>query len=329
MANGIMKILSEKFQSHDIRVVWMDGEPHWMFDAATKLAGHKTVKTTMTIVGRHAEFKDVAYMRTLKGAQYQDLRTMGEKFALNFGLSAKARQISLFTEAGLWLLIDKSDSEIGREYRRKFSADVAPQIARDGRYDPEREVVGGQLMSKGTPPHGIPVKEAAPFSERLRGLEAIERIVYTVSPRNRSQFVMKAIAGLFPSGRSGRRAAATDLVHADAPAALLEPPGPGWKAASLLIEEHGCSRRAFSAIVKELGLKGNPDMVYVAYGPTRYDARTLVPHTWYSPEAQRLIAEEVAIAEGVRAARRAVSKARATSGQESLPLDDLDDEEIH
>jgi prophage antirepressor-like protein len=325
-----IQLANHVFEGNRIAVIWYRGKPHWIMGHAALAMGYADANALITLVKRNwkDEFIEGHHFVILRGGELSKFKKFIATHRLE-SISPNTPSLALLTEDGLWLAIEKSETAAGKRYRRFVSEEVMPQVVRDGSYSPDRQVEDGKIIGKGTPAHGIPVQEAAPFSERLRGLEAIDRIVHTVSPRNRSQFVMKAIAGLFPSGRPGRRSAVTALVHADAPAALLEPPGPGWKAASLLIEEHGCSRKAFAAIVKDLGLKGNPNMAYVAYGPTRYDARTLVPHTWYSPAAQQLITEEVAIAEGVRAARKTASKVKAKSNQESLPLDDCDEEDIH
>lgn len=219
-----MRILSEKFQDRDLKVVWMDGKPHWMFETASTLAGHASVEVTMTVVGRDAEFKDPAFTISLKGAKYREFKQLAK--VLNLGLSTFASKITLFTEAGLWLLIDKSDSEIGREYRRFFSAEVAPQIARDGHYSPDRQVEGGYIVD-----HRAPAGPLQRLSEAWAELGAPE-----------DARALLATAATY--AELGDDARALKLLHAASAAIVKRPAVATARRAPMTEEDQVAARRA-------------------------------------------------------------------------------------
>lgn len=61
-------------------------------------------------------------------------------------LAPKARAVLVLFESGLNACLMRSTKPAGRQLWRRVTREILPQIHRDGRYSPERQVVDGQLV---------------------------------------------------------------------------------------------------------------------------------------------------------------------------------------
>lgn len=287
---ALMKILSDQFEEFglDVQVIWMDGRPHWTYKTASRLAGHKDVRVTMTVVGRDSEFDDPAYTTTLTGARLKEFKALPQ--VLNQELSAYASRVTLFTEAGLWLLIDKSDSKIGREYRKLFCTQVAPQIARDGQYSPEREVTPeGQLVER----------EAAQAAERDHMAAEERRLAVEVEKRKlaaealwRLCDVLKDATYLKDDVKKSLAVAAAEEASGRSLAGFLPPADASfqWESPTQIAERLRVTVQRVGKAITTLGLRGVEGMSRAIVNKASHSDRTVTTYL-YSPEAVARIEE--------------------------------------
>jgi prophage antirepressor-like protein len=276
---ALMKILSDHFDGMDVQVVWIEGRPHWTYETASRLAGHSDPRVTMNLVARDDELSDPSYTVTLTGQKFREFRKIGSAFIA--GMSAKARRLTLFTEAGLWLLIDKSDSKVGRKYRKLFCTQVAPQIARDGRYLPEREVT----------PEGRMVDRAQSESARLaveRERLEFERRKLAADGLWRLCDVLKNAPYLSQEIKDSLAVKAAEEASGRSLAGLLPPADASyqWESPTQIAERLGAgiTANAVGKAITALGLRGVEGMSRAVLNKASHSDRTVTTYL-YSPEA--------------------------------------------
>ena len=86
------------------------------------------------------------------GSDYERLsgKTLKEFKELNNALPRLGRtsQAYILFESGVHLTLQKTEQAAGRALRRLMADEVFPQLARDGRYSPRREVVDGRIVDR-------------------------------------------------------------------------------------------------------------------------------------------------------------------------------------
>lgn len=81
----------------------------------------------------------------LRGEELEVVRSELERGTDPVPLPGRGSLMVLY-ESGVHLVLVKSRTEKGRRLRRILADDVLPQLSRDGRFDPSRSVVNGELV---------------------------------------------------------------------------------------------------------------------------------------------------------------------------------------
>lgn len=192
------------------------------------------------------------------------------------------RHVTVLYEAGLWLCLAKSEMELGRKLRRFLVDNVLPQIARDGRYSPEREV---------TPEGQLVAREAAQAAEERR-LE-IEREKIAVEKRRlaaeglwRLCDVLKDATYLGDDIKKSLAVAAAEEASGRSLAGFLPPADASfhWESPTEIGKRLGLSSNAVGKAITALGLRGVEGMSREIVNKAQHSNRTVT--SWlYSPEA--------------------------------------------
>lgn len=205
--------------------------------------------------------------------------------ALTDSMSAYASHALLLTESGFHGVLLLSKKPAGKQLRRKLRREVMPQIARDGRYDPDREVVQGQIVAT---PQGPQIDERERrLLERERRSTAKLILGWVEKARPRNRFDEKALDALEVDAL--RRVTGQDLGGL-----LPKVDDPGWLTATDVADQLGTTAAMVGRVRKHLGLEGNREglcEVRITNPPGRTKS---VEQTVFSPAASDMIRDELA-----------------------------------
>jgi prophage antirepressor-like protein len=173
---AIMKVTNH-FEGYEITTLTYRGKPAWIAREIGEAIGYSNggKRLATKITGEWAgEFIDGYDHVLLAGKELADFKAVFEGTD-SVPLKSNRGAILLF-ESGLYLVITKTNKPAGKRLRRFLAKQVLPQIARDGRYFPERQVKDGQIGNR----NGSVVDPRIAREERLaRRLEFEDRKTQT------------------------------------------------------------------------------------------------------------------------------------------------------
>jgi prophage antirepressor-like protein len=174
--NSIIKF---EFDGKPVPAFKMDGVWYWiamMVGAAFGYArdGQNLVGTIKKKWIR--EFEEGVHYVILKG---EKLRKFKKLFPLNVQQTfSRAPHLTLLTEEGIHLVSIKTGKEEGIRMRNWLSTVVFPQFVRDGMFDPNRQVVDGEIVGKLSAGESVALAkiEAGVEIERIRANIELQKI---------------------------------------------------------------------------------------------------------------------------------------------------------
>lgn len=192
--------------------------------------------------------------------------------------------VTLLFESGLWLALAKTRKPAGKRLRRFLVEQVLPQVARDGRYLPEREVTPQGVMVESE--HARKMRELdieeQKVQAQLRHLDMREREV-------KAQALVTLVDSLPYLSEDIRQAyrvkAAEELTGRDLAGLLpAAPAGPSWESPTAIGTRMGVSANTVGKAITALGLRGAEGKSRKIVNKAKGHDRTV--ETWlYSPEA--------------------------------------------
>ncbi len=226
----------------------------------------------------------------LSGQDLVEFRASAELVSEN-GTSPFAASLAVFTEQGLnkaLLLTKKRRGKLLRDY---FATEVMPQLARDGQYSPEREVVDNQIVEA---PGGSVGNDN---QMRMRELDLEWERLQLESRRFQIETMERAIEchpSLAPESIAALRASCVEIATGSEQKLLKPAIGNGWKSPTELGQQWDLSAnrigRIISALKKEDGidLKAMPEMSMQIMSKSQSSDRNVQPYI-YSPAAEKII----------------------------------------
>ena len=245
----------------------------------------------------------------VEGVDYDRLR--GEELAMVRGVLERGTQdvplpgrgsLMVLYESGLHLVLVKSKTDAGRRLRRLLAEEVLPQIARDGRFDPERTVDEGCIVER----NGHASSSLAERREARLAWQALirEREVDLRDRRFRVSTLHRTISSLNVSGHLG--ATAITALEVSASEIALQRPldqfkptlAQGhWRSPSALASRWGVSVQRVGRTITKLGLRQEREGFAISILNVARKTNRQVTTWLYSPEAIALIAAEL-VAQG-------------------------------
>jgi prophage antirepressor-like protein len=138
-----------KFEGAPLPVYEVDGKPHWIAKQVGAALGYgKDGGNLVTCVTRDwkGELVEGYEILTLKGEKLRDFKRLvrlDEESSLG-----RTSSIMLLSEKGLYKVLMLTRKPAGDRMRDWLAAEVLPQIARDGHFAPDRQVVDGKLEAR-------------------------------------------------------------------------------------------------------------------------------------------------------------------------------------
>lgn len=169
-----------KFDGAPLPVYSVDGKPHWIAKQVGAALGYgKDGGNLVTCVTRDwkGELVEGYEILTLKGRKLQEFK--GLVVDDDSSSLSKTVRLMLLSEKGLHKVLMLTRQPAGDRMRDWLAADVLPQIARDGHFAPDRQVVDGKLEAR-APKTQIQillesVQQLALLEQRVEAIEANRR----------------------------------------------------------------------------------------------------------------------------------------------------------
>jgi prophage antirepressor-like protein len=144
-----LKKITNQFEDTEITTITYKGRPAWIAKDIGKILGY--AQNGRRLVGNISEKWSEEFIPNhdyiiITGEELQLFREISGDDTDS--VSSKSRRLLLLFEPGLHLCLTKTNKPIGRRLRRFLADEVMPQLVRDGRYSPDRDVVDDEVVEK-------------------------------------------------------------------------------------------------------------------------------------------------------------------------------------
>jgi prophage antirepressor-like protein len=145
----VLKKITNEFEGENITTLTYNGRPAWIAKDIGRILGY--AQNGRRLVGNISEKWSEEFILnhdyvTITGEELKSFKEVVEVDTES--VSAFSSHLLLLFEPGLHLCLAKTNKPIGRRLRRFLADEVMPQLARDGRYSPDREVVDDEVVEK-------------------------------------------------------------------------------------------------------------------------------------------------------------------------------------
>ena len=244
------------FEGTEIATIIYRGRPCWVATQVGTAIGYEQEGRRFRdrMLNEWAEeFIDGRDWEILKGDKLREFKELAEQSTVR--VHGFTSRLILLYESGLHLSLIKTRKPKGRALRRELADKVLPQLARDGRYDPERMVTPeGKLVDPAADEREdrrLSMQESE-LDLRRRQMEAgaLLRLAGTMRSRGRiGEDILESLEVTAAEIESGR-----DL-------AALKPPADeslGWESPTSIANRMGVTRQRVGRTITALGLRDDP-----------------------------------------------------------------------
>lgn len=295
-----LQVITRTFNDKPITTLVYQGRPCWIAREVAIAIGYADPRSFISrITGEWAsEMHEEKHFSVIFGKDLKALRNVVTSGVTSGVMSqdilpARAPSVLVLFEAGMHMALLKTDKPRGTELRKVLSDEVLPQLARDGRYLPEREVT----------PQGVMVESE--YAKRMRELDVEERRLaldwaeFEARERDRKSKALLLLrdlhGGLDESQRAMLAVKAAEEASGRDLTLMLPPPAPeslSWESPTQIGKRLGVSANAVGKAITALGLRGAEGLSREIVNKAQHSDRTVVSYL-YSPEAVERIAEHL------------------------------------
>ena len=291
--------ITNEFEGATITTITYKGKLCWIASEVGQTLGYS--KKGGRLVDKiteswSTEMLDGSDYAVLHGEELSDFKTFLE-LTPESGVSRRSPHIMLLYETGLHFVCLKTNKQIGRRLRRFLADEVMPQLVRDDRYSPDREVVDDEVVGKNVM-DDIRLKSPAQLrEERLSRQQKANALKELAKLLRRSQRVTPEVAECYEIEAFE---ALSDEDFTD-----LKPSNRGfWKGVSEIAHDLDETIWAIGKAALNLGLRGNfPGIAREIELSEIKDGKPVKAYL-YSPKAVKMI-------------RRSIGKTRRPSCREA------------
>lgn len=285
-----------EFEGEPLTTITYKDEPHWIGrQIGDRLDYAGNGKRLVTRIRREwsSEFVEGRDYDMLTGDDLAALKTMLGQGTLE--VPSHTRNLMLLRESGLHLVLAKTDKPIGLRLRRFLADRVLPQLVRDGRYTPEREVVEGRIVVVAGPSANDSSPVAARESRLFHQTAIRGRWVDLCDRRLRANALLRLTENLGDRIDGDTRAAlevsAAEIATGQDLGHLRPEVDPDWRSPTAIAHELGVTVQKLGRLITRLGLRQeDPELARPVLNKAQRVDRVVV--TWlYSPAAVERIAE--------------------------------------
>jgi prophage antirepressor-like protein len=282
-----LQVITHNFNNTAITTYIFEGRPCWVALEVGRAIGYSGNGKGLVDQLRDewsaemVEGQDFAVLAGDRLKSFQDLTKEG-----GYSPPSSANQITVLYETGIWLVLVKTRRPAGLALRRFLVEQVLPQLARDGRYLPEREVTEqGQMQMRDD--HAL----------RLRDMEYRERELDMRIRQTKAHTLVTLIDSLpylSDDIRQAYRVKAAEEVTGQNLSLLLPPAAESlsWESPTQIGERLGVSANTVGKAITALGLRGTDGLSRAITNKALHSDRTVVSYL-YSPEAADRIADHL------------------------------------
>jgi prophage antirepressor-like protein len=278
-----LQVITHNFNDTAITTYIFEGRPCWIALEVGRAIGYSGNGKGLVDQLRDewsaemVEGQDFAAFTGDRLKSFQDLTKEG-----GYSPPSSANQITVLYETGMWLVLVKTRRPAGLALRRFLVEQVLPQVARDGRYLPEREVTQQGVMVENE--HAI----------RLRDLEYRERELDMRIRQGKAAALVTLVDSLpylTDDIRQAYRVKAAEEITGQNLSLLLPPAADSlsWESPTQIGERLGVSANTVGKAITALGLRGAEGLSRAITNKALHSDRTVVSYL-YSPEAADRIA---------------------------------------
>jgi prophage antirepressor-like protein len=278
-----LQVITHNFNNTAITTYIFEGRPCWIALEVGRAIGYSGNGKGLVDQLRDewsaemVEGQDFAVLTSDRLKSFQDLTKEG-----GYSPPSSANQITVLYETGMWLVLVKTRRPAGLALRRFLVEQVLPQVARDGRYLPEREVTQQGVMVENE--HAI----------RLRDLEYRERELDMRIRQGKAAALVTLVDSLpylTDDIRQAYRVKAAEEITGQNLSLLLPPAADSlsWESPTQIGERLGVSANTVGKAITALGLRGAEGLSRAITNKALHSDRTVVSYL-YSPEAADRIA---------------------------------------
>jgi prophage antirepressor-like protein len=296
------------FEGHPLTTLRWKGRLAWVARQVGVILGyaHGGKRLPNRILGEWgSEFQEGRDYAILTGEELSAFKTMSEE-AKDQVPSRTNRGLLILFESGLHLVLQRTSRPAGVRLRRFLAEQVLPQVVRDGRYAPERAVVGGQLVVVTGAP--APRPSPAVLRELRLAQQAITRALWVdlCDRRFRSNAILRMVDNIGDRIDDDQRAS-LELTAAEIATGLdrgqLQPDTDAdldWQSPTSIAQALGVTVQRLGRLITRLGLRQtNPGLAKPVLNKALHVDRVVV--SWlYSPAAIERLAEALRAASASR-----------------------------
>lgn len=238
-------------------------------------------KLTADWADEFIEGTDFAYVT---GDALAALKELGERTET---VPSKAnRGLMVLFESGLHLALAKTHMPAGRRLRRFLVDDVLPQIARDGRYAPDRRVVDGQLVAR------VELANAAERERRLAEQHALKLRRFRVDNLRRTVRMLHTLGKIDADVLATYEVLIAEMALERELPDLRPRASDGWASPGQIAGNLEVNPHEIEVVLLRLGLRGYVPGLARPVLTKSPDAQTALFYE-YSPAAVQLIAQDL------------------------------------
>ena len=287
--NTLIQLTSD-FEGKTLTTLTYKGRPAWVarqIGVALGYANHGK-RLVNRITGEWSEefIRDRDYA-VLTGEELAAFKAMAAGGPVPVS-SRTNRGLLILFESGLHLVLAKTSKPVGRRLRRFLVDEVLPQIARDGRYDPDRKVSGDQVVVVGVDVGVSTSVLLDPREQRERRLAAkleLEDRKFRAATLQRAVGTLHALGHIDETLRAAYEVSACEIALGEELSELRPTVEDGWLSPTQIAERLGVSPQKIGRVITKLGLRGNKrGLARAILNTARGSGRTVVTYL-YSPDA--------------------------------------------
>lgn len=279
--------LQETFEGQPLTTLTIHGRDAWIAREVGQAIGYaqRGKRFATKITGDWSdELIEGQDYQVLKGRELQAFKALFFKGTGSVPLGGNRGLLVLF-ESGLHLALVKTRKPEGARLRRFLADKVLPQLVRDGRFDPEREVVDGELVERVEPDP----REAR--EQRLQRKLELEDRKFRAASLRRTIDTLRRLGTIGEDVYAAYEVSASEIALGRNLSALKPVTADDWLSPTQIGKRNGVSAYQVGRVITQLGLRGNkPGLAKAIVNKARGHDRTVTSYL-YSPAAVRQIEE--------------------------------------
>jgi prophage antirepressor-like protein len=277
------QLIQKQFEGNTINTILYEGQPCWVAKEVGRVLGYaqdgsRLVKNIRDDwASDFIEGTDYAVLGSRELNQLRELTALGTE-----SVPSRAGSLVVLFETGIHMALIKTNKEVGRRLRRFLVKEVMPQLARDGRYDPDCDLTSEHLQQRDAKLRELHLRERE-LDQRVAEYKR-ECLLYLVSS-------LKQRDAIAPDVADSYLVVATEVGTGMALSQLKPQVEETWRSPTEIASQLGTTVHKVGRAISQLGIRGNVEGVSRAIvNKAKGHERTVTSYI-YAPSAIERIAD--------------------------------------